>query len=132
MCGLNPHAGEGGYLGREEIDIIAPAVAAMRAAGHDVTGPLPADTVFVPDIAKRFDVIVAMYHDQGLPVLKAASFGHGVNVTLGFRSSAHRSITGRRSTSRRMRPARGMSTREAFSPRSNWRSSAERSAGRSR
>ena len=84
VCGLNPHAGEGGYLGREEIDVIAPAIAAMRAAGHDVTGPLPADTVFVPDIARRFDAIVAMYHDQGLPVLKAASFGHGVNVTLGL------------------------------------------------
>ena len=56
----------------------------MRAVGHDVSGPLPADTVFVPDIAQRFDAIVAMYHDQGLPVLKAASFGHGVNVTLGL------------------------------------------------
>ena len=84
VCGLNPHAGEGGHLGREEIDIIAPAIAAMRAAGHDVTGPFPADTVFVPEIARRFDAIVAMYHDQGLPVLKAASFGHGINVTLGL------------------------------------------------
>ncbi len=84
VCGLNPHAGEGGHLGREEIDAIAPAIAAMRAAGHDVIGPLPADTVFVPEIAQRFDAIVTMYHDQGLPVLKAASFGHGVNVTLGL------------------------------------------------
>ncbi len=84
VCGLNPHAGEGGHLGREEIDVIAPAVDAMRDAGHDVTGPLPADTVFVPDIARRFDAIVAMYHDQGLPVLKATSFGRGVNVTLGL------------------------------------------------
>jgi 4-hydroxythreonine-4-phosphate dehydrogenase len=84
VCGLNPHAGEGGHLGREEIDVIAPAILAMRDAGHDVTGPLPADTVFVPDIARRFDAIVAMYHDQGLPVLKAASFGQGVNVTLGL------------------------------------------------
>jgi 4-hydroxythreonine-4-phosphate dehydrogenase len=84
VCGLNPHAGEGGHLGREEIDVIAPAIAALRAAGHDVTGPLPADTVFVPDVARRYDAIVAMYHDQGLPVLKAASFGHGVNVTLGL------------------------------------------------
>jgi 4-hydroxythreonine-4-phosphate dehydrogenase len=84
VCGLNPHAGEGGHLGREEIDIIAPAIAAMREAGHDVTGPFPADTIFVPDIARRFDAIVAMYHDQGLPVLKAASFGRGVNVTLGL------------------------------------------------
>jgi 4-hydroxythreonine-4-phosphate dehydrogenase len=84
VCGLNPHAGEGGHLGREEIDVIAPAIAAVRDAGHDVTGPLPADTVFVPEIARRFDAIVAMYHDQGLPVLKAASFGLGVNVTLGL------------------------------------------------
>ncbi len=84
VCGLNPHAGEGGHLGREEIDVIAPAIAALRAAGHDVTGPLPADTVFVPEIARRYDAIVAMYHDQGLPVQKAASFGRGVNVTLGL------------------------------------------------
>ena len=84
VCGLNPHAGEGGHLGREELDVIAPAVAKARADGADVTGPLPADTVFVPDLARRFDVIVAMYHDQGLPVVKAASFGHGVNVTLGL------------------------------------------------
>ncbi len=84
VCGLNPHAGEGGHLGREEIDVIAPAIAAARAAGQDVAGPLPADTVFVPDIARRFDAVVAMYHDQGLPVLKAASFGRGINVTLGL------------------------------------------------
>ena len=84
VCGLNPHAGEGGHLGREEIDLIAPAIARARAAGHDVSGPFPADTVFVPDIAQRCDAIVAMYHDQGLPVLKAASFGRGVNVTLGL------------------------------------------------
>ena len=81
VCGLNPHAGEGGYLGREEIDAIAPAIARVRAAGVLAEGPLPADTVFVPDIARRYDAIVAMYHDQGLPVLKAASFGGGVNVT---------------------------------------------------
>jgi 4-hydroxythreonine-4-phosphate dehydrogenase len=84
VCGLNPHAGEGGHLGREDRDVIAPAIAAARAGGADVTGPLPADTVFVPDVARRFDAIVAMYHDQGLPALKAASFGHGVNVTLGL------------------------------------------------
>jgi len=84
VCGLNPHAGEGGHLGREEIDVIGPAIAAARAAGHHVTGPVPADTVFVPDFAQRYDAIVAMYHDQGLPVLKAASFGRGVNVTLGL------------------------------------------------
>jgi 4-hydroxythreonine-4-phosphate dehydrogenase len=84
VCGLNPHAGESGHLGTEDRDVIAPAIEAARAAGATVTGPMPADTVFVPDIAARFDAIVAMYHDQGLPVLKAASFGHGVNVTLGL------------------------------------------------
>ncbi len=84
VCGLNPHAGEGGYLGREEQDTIAPAIAAARSRGIDAVGPLPADTVFVPGHAKAFDAIVAMYHDQGLPVLKAASFGGGVNVTLGL------------------------------------------------
>jgi 4-hydroxythreonine-4-phosphate dehydrogenase len=84
VCGLNPHAGESGHLGREDLEVIAPAVHAARAAGADVTGPLPADTVFVPSIAERFDAIIAMYHDQGLPVLKAASFGQGVNVTLGL------------------------------------------------
>jgi 4-hydroxythreonine-4-phosphate dehydrogenase len=84
VCGLNPHAGEAGYLGREEIDIIAPALAECRAAGVAIDGPLPADTIFVPDIARRYDAIVAMYHDQGLPALKAASFGQGVNVTLGL------------------------------------------------
>jgi len=84
VCGLNPHAGEGGHLGREEIEIIAPAIADLRAQGADVEGPIPADTVFVPNIAGRYDAIVAMYHDQGLPVLKAASFGHGINITLGL------------------------------------------------
>ena len=84
VCGLNPHAGEAGHLGREEIDVIAPAIAAARKDGIDVLGPLPADTVFVPEHARRFDAVVAMYHDQGLPVLKAASFGRGVNVTLGL------------------------------------------------
>jgi 4-hydroxythreonine-4-phosphate dehydrogenase len=84
VCGLNPHAGESGHLGSEDRDVVAPAIEAARATGIDATGPVPADTVFVPDIAKRFDAIVAMYHDQGLPVLKAASFGHGVNVTLGL------------------------------------------------
>jgi len=84
VCGLNPHAGEGGHLGREDLDIVAPAIAAARAASHDVAGPIPADTVFVPDNARRYDAIVAMYHDQGLPALKAASFGGGVNVTLGL------------------------------------------------
>ena len=84
VCGLNPHAGEGGYLGREELEIIAPALAALREQGIAVAGPLPADTVFVPAKASEFDCVIAMYHDQGLPVLKRASFGHGVNVTLGL------------------------------------------------
>jgi 4-hydroxythreonine-4-phosphate dehydrogenase len=84
VCGLNPHAGEGGYLGREEIDVIAPAIAELRDAGIDVVGPVPADTVFVPHTARGYDCILAMYHDQGLPALKQASFGHGVNVTLGL------------------------------------------------
>jgi 4-hydroxythreonine-4-phosphate dehydrogenase len=84
VCGLNPHAGEGGYLGREEIDIIAPALDALREQGIAVFGPLPADTVFVPAKSSEFDCVIAMYHDQGLPVLKHASFGHGVNVTLGL------------------------------------------------
>lgn len=84
VCGLNPHAGEGGHLGREEIDVIAPAIAAARARGMNLEGPLPADTVFVPAIAARFDAIVAMYHDQGLAPFKQLSFGDGVNVTLGL------------------------------------------------
>ena len=84
VAGLNPHAGEGGHLGREEIDIIEPALAAARARGIDAAGPLPADTLFVPAVLARFDAVLAMFHDQGLPVLKHASFGHGVNVTLGL------------------------------------------------
>ncbi len=84
VAGLNPHAGEGGHLGREEIEVIAPAIVAARARGIEATGPLPADTLFVPVQLSRFDAVLAMYHDQGLPVLKHASFGHGVNVTLGL------------------------------------------------
>jgi len=84
VCGLNPHAGEAGHLGREDIEAIAPAIADAVARGASVVGPLPADTLFVPSHARAFDAILAMYHDQGLPVLKAASFGHGVNVTLGL------------------------------------------------
>ena len=85
VCGLNPHAGEGGHLGREEIDVIGPAIADVRASEEaDFTGPLSADTLFVPDHVRQFDAVVAMYHDQGLPVLKAASFGQGINVTLGL------------------------------------------------
>jgi 4-hydroxythreonine-4-phosphate dehydrogenase len=84
VTGLNPHAGEGGHLGREELELIAPAIAQLRAQGADIHGPLPADTVFVPAIVQRYDAVLAMYHDQGLPVLKYATFGHGVNVTLGL------------------------------------------------
>lgn len=85
VCGLNPHAGEGGHLGREEIDVIAPAIErARQACDATFSGPIPADTIFVPAHARAYDAIVAMYHDQGLPVLKAASFGGGVNVTLGL------------------------------------------------
>jgi 4-hydroxythreonine-4-phosphate dehydrogenase len=84
VCALNPHAGESGYLGREEIDIIAPAIEMARERGASVEGPFPADTIFVPELAQRFDAIVAMYHDQGLAPLKLATFGGGVNVTLGL------------------------------------------------
>jgi 4-hydroxythreonine-4-phosphate dehydrogenase len=84
VCGLNPHAGEGGHLGREEIDTIAPAIAALRDRGIAVAGPVSADTIFVPRMAQGFDAIVAMFHDQGLPALKATTFGEGVNVTLGL------------------------------------------------
>ncbi|HVS75937.1 MAG TPA: 4-hydroxythreonine-4-phosphate dehydrogenase PdxA [Steroidobacteraceae bacterium] len=84
VCGLNPHAGESGHLGDEEIRIIAPAIARMRERGLRVSGPLPADTVFVPRIVAGFDVVLAMYHDQGLPVIKHAGFDAAVNVTLGL------------------------------------------------
>ena len=84
VAGLNPHGGEAGYLGAEEAEIIAPAVAAAAAAGISVSGPLPADTLFVPERLAAADCVLAMYHDQGLPVLKYASFGRGVNVTLGL------------------------------------------------
>jgi 4-hydroxythreonine-4-phosphate dehydrogenase len=84
VAGLNPQAGEGGFLGREEIEIIAPVLAQLRRRGFDLTGPVPADTLFTPQRLKRFDCVLAMYHDQGLPVLKHASFGAGVNVTLGL------------------------------------------------
>ena len=84
VAGLNPHAGEGGYLGREEIDVIAPAIEAAQRRGIDVSGPYPADTLFQPRLLEKADCVLAMYHDQGLPVLKYVSFGHGVNVTLGL------------------------------------------------
>jgi len=84
VTGLNPHAGEGGYLGREEIDVISPVLQALRSEGMDVAGPFPADTLFQPKYLENADCVLAMYHDQGLPVLKFASFGHGVNITLGL------------------------------------------------
>jgi 4-hydroxythreonine-4-phosphate dehydrogenase len=84
VAGLNPHAGESGHLGHEELDVIAPVIERLRAAGHDLVGPLPADTLFHPDRLREADAVLAMYHDQGLPVLKHASFGAGVNVTLGL------------------------------------------------
>jgi 4-hydroxythreonine-4-phosphate dehydrogenase len=84
VAGLNPHAGEGGHMGREEIDVIIPVLERLRAEGMALTGPLPADTLFVPHTLEQGDAVLAMYHDQGLPVLKHASFGGGVNVTLGL------------------------------------------------
>ncbi len=84
VAGLNPHAGEGGYLGREEIDVIIPVVEMLKAEGMLLDGPLPADTLFTPRHLQHADAVLAMYHDQGLPVLKYASFGEGVNVTLGL------------------------------------------------
>ena len=84
VCGLNPHAGEGGYLGTEERDVIEPVIDALLSRGLQVYGPYPADTIFVPAHAKGYDAIVAMYHDQGLPVLKRDSFGNGINITLGL------------------------------------------------
>jgi 4-hydroxythreonine-4-phosphate dehydrogenase len=83
VCGLNPHAGEGGHLGNEDGDIIAPVVDEFADHGHKVRGPLPADTAFTPAAGHK-DAVLAMYHDQGLPVLKYASFGHAVNTTLGL------------------------------------------------
>ncbi|MEO8064836.1 MAG: 4-hydroxythreonine-4-phosphate dehydrogenase PdxA [Pseudomonadota bacterium] len=84
VCGLNPHAGESGHLGHEDRDVIQPAIERARAAGMLVDGPIPADTVFVPRALSNYDVVLAMYHDQGLPVLKHAGFGHAINVTLGL------------------------------------------------
>jgi len=84
VAGLNPHAGESGFLGNEETAIIAPVLEKLRREGFALTGPLPADTLFNPKRLKQWDCVLAMYHDQGLPVLKYASFGAGVNVTLGL------------------------------------------------
>lgn len=84
VCGLNPHAGEDGHLGREEIDIIIPVLNQLLNAGMNIQGPLPADTLFVPERLKQADAVLAMYHDQGLPVLKHLGFGEAVNITLGL------------------------------------------------
>ena len=84
VCGLNPHAGESGHLGREEIEFIAPALDALRAEGMQLTGPAPADTAFTPHLLEHADAVLTMFHDQGLPVLKYVGFGNAVNVTLGL------------------------------------------------
>ena len=84
VCGLNPHAGENGHLGNEENEIIIPVINTLKDQGLDLTGPQPADTAFTPEMIDSFDVIVAMYHDQGLPVLKSLGFGETVNITLGL------------------------------------------------
>ncbi len=84
VCGLNPHAGEDGHLGREELDTIIPALDDLRQEGMDLYGPIPADTLFTPDKVKQYDAILAMYHDQGLAPLKYAGFGESVNMTLGL------------------------------------------------
>ena len=84
VAGLNPHAGESGFLGREEAEVIIPVLDKLRGEGFDLIGPLPADTLFHPRKLENCDCVLAMYHDQGLPVLKYASFGAGVNVTLGL------------------------------------------------
>ncbi len=84
VCGLNPHAGESGHCGREEIEIIAPVIARLQSEGMRLRGPVPADTAFTPVALAEADAVLAMYHDQGLPVLKARGFGQAVNVTLGL------------------------------------------------
>jgi 4-hydroxythreonine-4-phosphate dehydrogenase len=84
VLGLNPHAGEGGHLGREEIEVIEPVLQTLRAEGLQLTGPVPADTAFLPATLSDTDAVLAMYHDQGLPVLKAHDFAHAVNITLGL------------------------------------------------
>jgi 4-hydroxythreonine-4-phosphate dehydrogenase len=84
VCGLNPHAGENGYLGREEIDVIDPILEKLRAEGMNLQGALPADSLFTPKYLNDADAVLAMYHDQGLPVLKYKGFGNAVNITLGL------------------------------------------------
>ena len=92
VAGLNPHAGEGGHLGSEEIEVISPVLDMLRSEGMNLLGPLPADTLFTPRYLEQADSVLAMYHDQGLPVLKHLGFGNAVNITLGL---AHRSHFGR-------------------------------------
>ena len=84
VCGLNPHAGEGGHIGTEELTVIEPVIKKLHKKGFSIDGPLPADTIFTPKYMEQADVIVAMYHDQGLPVLKYKGFGNAVNITLGL------------------------------------------------
>ena len=84
VSGLNPHAGEDGHLGKEEIDVIKPMIEQLHAEGIDLIGPLPADTLFTSELIKSSDAVLAMYHDQGLPVLKFKGFGNAVNITLGL------------------------------------------------
>ena len=84
VCGLNPHAGESGYLGREEIEIISPVIKKLNAKGYQLNGPVPADTAFTPELMKNTDAFLCMYHDQGLPVLKHVGFGNAINITLGL------------------------------------------------
>jgi 4-hydroxythreonine-4-phosphate dehydrogenase len=84
VCGLNPHAGENGHLGREEIDIMVPVLDTFRKQGLNLLGPLPADTLFTGKYLAKADAVLAMYHDQGLPVLKHMGFGQAVNITLGL------------------------------------------------
>jgi 4-hydroxythreonine-4-phosphate dehydrogenase len=84
VAGLNPHAGENGHLGREEIDCIIPVLEKLRSRGMLLQGPLPADTLFTPKYLEQADAVLAMYHDQGLPVLKYSGFGQAVNITLGL------------------------------------------------
>jgi 4-hydroxythreonine-4-phosphate dehydrogenase len=84
VCGLNPHAGENGHLGNEEVNVICPVVNELNSSGYNLTGPVPADTAFTPDSLSKVDVVLTMFHDQGLPVLKAQCFKHSANITLGL------------------------------------------------
>ncbi len=84
VCGLNPHAGESGHIGTEEIDVIIPVLKELSETGLDIEGPVPADTAFTPQKLSQVDAVLAMYHDQGLPVLKYQGFGEAINITLGL------------------------------------------------